>query len=73
MDTIERVKHDGAVSALMNRIDSLRFELTNRNWEAIRSDGAFCRLGEAMGDADTILMQMREALSALQELEPDNL
>ena len=72
MNTIERTKHDGAVSALCKRVDSFRFELTNRNWDGIKDGIQFIRLGDAIKDAETILHQMRETLIALQELEPDN-
>lgn len=72
MNVIERTKHEGAVNALSRRIDSLKFELTNRNWDAIKDSANFCRLGDAINDAENILRQMRETLSALQELEPDN-
>jgi len=72
MNAIERTKHEGAVNALSRRIDSLKFELTNRNWEAIKENTHFCRLGDAINDAMNILRQMSETLTALQELEPDN-
>jgi hypothetical protein len=72
MNTIEQTKHNGAVLALCQRIDGLKFELTNRNWDAIKESGNFCRLGDAINDARNILNQMEEALVALQELEPDN-
>ena len=72
MNTIDRVKHDGAAQALYRRTSRLLLGLTNDNWKEISSDGSFCRLGEAINDAENILRQMRETLSALQELEPDN-
>ena len=72
MNTIERTKHDGAVQALSRRIDRLIFELTNRNWDGIKENSHFCRLGDAISDAEIILKQMRETLDALRELEPDN-
>lgn len=72
MTPIERTKHDGAVRALKERLDSFMFELTNRNWEAIKSNGHYNRMGKALTDANTILCQMRETLDAIQELEPKN-
>lgn len=72
MNAIERTKHEGAVNALSRRIDCLKFELTSRNWDAIRDGAHYCRLGDAIDDAENILRQMRETLAALQELEPDN-
>ena len=70
--TIDRVKHDGAVNALKRRIESLRFELTNRNWDGIKEDPVYIRLGDAIHDARNILDQMQETLEALHELESDN-
>ncbi len=72
MTTIEKIKHRGAVTALQESIDSLLFELTNRNWDAIKQDSHYCRLGDAIDDAETILQQMRERLVALQEMESEN-
>ncbi|MBT8085996.1 MAG: hypothetical protein KJN72_12275 [Woeseia sp.] len=72
MNAIERVKHDGAARALCERIESLRLELANRNWDGLSIDGHYCRLGEAMNDAENIIKSMRETLRALQEMEPDN-
>jgi len=72
MNVIERTKHHGQVYALSQRIQNLMFELTNQNWEGIREGVRFCRLGDTISDAENILQQMRETLTALQELEPDN-
>lgn len=72
MNTIDRIKHDGAVKALSDSIDSLKFEITNRNWDDIRDSGRYCRLSAAISDARNILSQMEERLKALQELEPEN-
>lgn len=72
MTSIERTKHNGAVRGLMERIESLRFELTNRNWNGVKSGDHYIRLGKAITDAATIIKQMRETLNALQEMEPKN-
>lgn len=72
MTTIEKVKHAGAVKALKDRIESLRFELTNRNWEGITCSTNYTRLSEAIDDGKRILMQMEETFSALREMEPAN-
>lgn len=72
MTPIERTKHNWAVRGLMERLDSLRFELTNRNWDGVKTNSHYTRLGEAITNANAILCQMRETLDALQEMEPDN-
>lgn len=72
MNIIEKTKHDGAVRALRERLESLRFQLTNRNWSRIENSEGFCRMGEAIADARQILKKMEQTLEALQELEPHN-
>lgn len=72
MTAIEKAKHEGAVKALKDRIGSLRFNLTNRNWDDITNSSHFTRLGDAISDGKRILEQMQETLEALQELDPDN-
>jgi hypothetical protein len=72
MTTIERVKHEGAVKALKDRISSLQYELIHRNWEGILNKSKYTRLGDALCIAESLLNDMRETLNALRELEPDN-
>ena len=69
MTTIERVKRDGALSALKDRIQALKFELTNRNWDEVYGEGVFVRLGDAIYDGQRILDQMKETLDALKEMD----
>jgi hypothetical protein len=72
VNIIEQTKHDGAVHGLSRRIYSLLSDLKDRNWDNIIENGTYCRLGEAINDAENILEQLRETLAALQELEPEN-
>ena len=72
LKAIEKAKHEGAVKALKDRIGSLKFNLTNRNWDDITNSSHFTRLGDAISDGKRILEQMQETLEALQELDPDN-
>jgi hypothetical protein len=72
MSVIERTKHGGAVGALRNRIDSLRWNLTYNCWRDITNGDTYVRLGKAIDKAEHILREMRETLAALQELEPKN-
>jgi hypothetical protein len=72
VNIIEQTKHDGAIQGLSRRISNLLSDLEDRNWDNIVENGTYCRLGEAINDAENILEQLRETLAALQELEPDN-
>lgn len=72
MNVIERIKQDGAAMALHQRINSLMYDLSSRNWEAIKDQKVFVRLGDAISDAENIIRQMRETLEALIEIEPEN-
>lgn len=71
----------GAVRALFARICAFKRELTTNCWNDISTNVStkerpsrdqFCRLGDAINNAEDILKQMRETLAALKELEPDN-
>lgn len=70
--TIERIKHEGAIKALKDRIRSLQFEITNSNWDGTMEGCHYIRMGDAIKDAETILLQMRDTLAALSEMEPEN-
>jgi len=69
---IEKIKRDGEIEALRRKIDYLHFNLTNINWDNIKRNGKFMRLGEAIDNAEIMLKQMREILISLQEMEPEN-
>ena len=71
MNEIERTKHDGAVSALKMRISALQHKFGTA-WDDTTRNGTYRRLGDAITNAESTLRAMRETLSALQELEPDN-
>ena len=71
MNTIEKVKHGGAVKALKERINSLQFAFRG-NWDDTKKGNKYTSLGMAILDGKRLLDEMQETLDALRELEPEN-
>lgn len=72
MNEIKQIKREGAAKELKVRIDQYLGALINKNWYNIRDSGRFCRLEEAISDAENAMKKMRALLAELQKLEPEN-
>ena len=72
MNHIDKIKHDGAVNALSEKIDSIIYDIRYNNWGNLKNDGKYCRLSEAIEDAENKLSQIKELFAALQQMKPGN-
>lgn len=72
MSEIEDIVKAGAITGLKREAERLIHSLVNANWSDIKERSVYCRLGEAIDDAEAILGEMRKVLEALKELEPEN-
>ena len=70
-DAIEKIKRDGAIHALKERIQRIEFQLS-QVWEATEQNGKFVKLGTSIAMARELLDMMSETMEALAELEPGN-
>ena len=72
MTNIEQIKHNGAVKALKDRIETLQNKLCNYNWNNLKDGFKYTRFTEAKDTAYIILAEIDEVWNELQKLEPDN-
>lgn len=71
MTDIEQLKRDGTAFALREHIIKLRRQI-EVSWEPIMNKNKFTRVGQAISTTENILAEMRAALAALQELDPEH-
>lgn len=71
MTLIEKVKRNGEIAGLKSHIEGLQWEF-DRLWEGTVTKDHYSKLGQAITDGESILKSMRDALSALQELDRRN-
>ena len=72
MNAIEQTKHDGAVLALMRRIDDFMLSIKESYLHGIKSNYVYICMEEDIKEVETILQQIKETFAALKEMEPEN-
>lgn len=68
---LEKIKLYGQIRALKDFIQHEQ-HLLSQVWSSTMDNGRYTRLGEALEEAEGYCLCIREALKALQELQPEN-